>query len=104
MKYCFLLIFIFSKTSNAQNKFINLSPATFSNSFSLNISPVLSINPGDTVSTETIDAMGYDKNSVKRQKGGNPLTGPFYVNGAQAGDIIAVTLNKVALNRNYAHT
>jgi len=104
MKYFFLIGFIFSQSVQAQNKFIRFAPSSFSNSFSLNIPTVLTINAGDTVSTETIDAMGYDKNSVKRQKGGNPLTGPFYINDAQAGDIIAVTLNKVALNRNYAYT
>lgn len=88
----------------AQKKFIRFTPSSFSNSFSANIPPVLSINPGDTISTETIDAMGYDKNGVKRQRGGNPLTGPFYINNAQQGDIIAVTLNKVLLNKNYAFT
>jgi acetamidase/formamidase len=70
----------------------------------LNINPVLRINPGDTISTETIDALGLDKNGVRRQRGGNPLTGPFYIENASAGDIIAVTLTKVSLNRSYAYT
>ena len=104
MKYGVAFLLIVSQIANAQHKFIQFTPDTFSNLFSLNRTPVLTINPGDTVSTETIDAMGYDKKGVKRQKGGNPLTGPFIINTAQAGDIIAVTLTKVNLNRDYAYT
>lgn len=83
---------------------IHFSPTSFYNKFSLNQAPVLQIRSGDTVFTETIDAMGRDRNGVKRQAGGNPLTGPFYIEGAESGDIIAVTLIKVALNRPYAMT
>jgi len=104
MKYGFTLLLIASQIVNAQHKFIHFVPDTFSNLFSLNRTPVLTIDPGDTVSTETIDAMGYDKKTVKRQKGGNPLTGPFFINNTNAGDIIAVTLTKVNLNRDYAYT
>lgn len=83
---------------------ILFTPATFSNSFSLNVKPVLYINSGDTVQTETIDAFGRDKNGVKRQGGGNPLTGPFYINNSRAGDALKITLTKLSLNRNYAYT
>ena len=85
-------------------KHLIFAPNTFSNSFSLNINPVLYINPGDTVQTETLDAFGRDKNGVKRQSGGNPLTGPFYIKSSKAGDVLKITLTKVSLNRNYAYT
>ncbi|HEY1870642.1 MAG TPA: hypothetical protein VGG71_06250, partial [Chitinophagaceae bacterium] len=62
-------------SSDPKPSHILFTPTSFSNSFSLNVDPVLRINSGDTVQTETIDAMGHDKNGVKRQKGGNPLTG-----------------------------
>jgi acetamidase/formamidase len=80
------------------------TPSTFSNSFSLNVNPVLQINTGDTVQTETIDALGRDKNGVKRQRGGNPLTGPFYIANSKEGDVLKITLTRVSLNRNYAYT
>jgi amidase len=83
---------------------INFIPTSFSNMFSLNITPVLKIRSGDTVLTETIDAGGVDKNGVKRQKGGNPLTGPFYIENTSPGDVLAVTLTKVVLNRSSAFT
>ena len=70
----------------------------------MNVQPALKIKSGDSVSTETIDAAGYDKNGVKRQKGGNPLTGPFYVEDAFAGDVLAVTITKLSLNRSTAFT
>ena len=111
MKCQILLITIllqFPKIINAQisppAKRIVFMPTSFSNSFSLNVNPVLYINSGDTVETETIDAMGRDKNGVKRQRGGNPLTGPFYINNATPGNVLKITLKKISLNRNYAYT
>ncbi len=83
---------------------IVFKPSTFSNKFSAKIPAVVTIRSGDTVSTETIDARGYDKNNNKRQKGGNPLTGPFYIENAMPGDVIAVKLIKVSLNRSSAFT
>jgi len=41
---------------------------------------------------------------VKRQGGGNPLTGPFYIINSKAGDVLKITLTKVSLNRDYAYT
>jgi acetamidase/formamidase len=85
-------------------KLIHFTPISFYNKFSLNIAPVLTINPADTISTETIDAMGFDKQGEKRQRGGNPLTGPFYIENAMAGDVLAITFTKISLNRSYAYT
>jgi acetamidase/formamidase len=85
-------------------KLINFTPTSFSNKFSLNVTPVLHIYSGDTVRTETIDALGRDKNGVKRQRGGNPLTGPFFIEDAKAGDVLEINLIKVSLNRPYAYT
>jgi len=56
------------------------------------------------VLTETIDAGGFDKNGVRRQKPGNPLTGPFYIENCSAGDIVAVSITRLNLNRATAFT
>jgi amidase len=90
--------------STSKPRLIYFTPTSFSNSFSLNITPVLRIHSGDTVRTETIDATGRDKNGTKRQKGGNPLTGPFYIEDSKPGDVLQITLTKISLNRNYAYT
>ncbi|MBS1663365.1 MAG: acetamidase/formamidase family protein [Bacteroidetes bacterium] len=89
---------------HAQPKHVSFTPTSFSPAFTLNRPPVLTINPGDTVSTETIDAMGFDQKAVKRSRGGNPLTGPFFITGAAPGDVLVIQLHHVSLNRDYAKT
>lgn len=63
--------------------------------------PVLRINDGDTVITTTVDARGSDGNNNQVTQPGNPQTGPFYVNGAEAGDILVLHLDKLVPNRRY---
>ena len=77
-------------------------PTEFHRVFSDAIAPVLHIFPGDTVSTWTVDAGGVDSKGVRRSQGGNPETGPFYIEGAFPGDTLVVKLNKVRLNRDSA--
>ena len=77
-------------------------PKEFHRVFSDAIAPVLHIFPGDTVSTWTVDAAGVDSKGVRRSLGGNPQTGPFYVEGAFPGDTLVIKLNKVRLNRDSA--
>jgi acetamidase/formamidase len=85
-------------------KTVNFRPALFYRTFSSANPAVLKILPGDTIYTECADAVGFDKTGMKVTERGNPLTGPFYIEGASEGDVIAVTFIKVALNRNYATT
>jgi len=68
--------------------------------------PVLQrVRPGDTVVTKTIDSFGQDEKGVLRHpEPGNPLTGPFYVEGAEPGDALAVRFTKVQLNRDWGYT
>src|SRR5262249_1822966 len=77
-------------------------PDSFYSEFSSKTPPVLHIHPGDTVQTESIDADGFDKKGVNRSKGVNPLTGPFYIEGAMPGDVIAVHITKMHINRPWA--
>ena len=63
---------------------------------------MLHIYPGDTVKTWTVDAGGVDAAGKRRSNGGNPETGPFYIEGALPGDVIAVKLNRLRLNRDSA--
>jgi amidase len=89
---------------NNHPKRIDFIPTLFYHSFSGDSLPVLKIFPGDTVHTESVDAMGVDKNGVQRVRGGNPLTGPFYIETAEPGDVVAITLTKLSLNRGYANS
>lgn len=80
----------------------DFEPKEFHRVFSDAIPPVLRIFPGDTVRTWTVDAAGVDSKGVPRSQGGNPETGPFFIEGAWPGDTLVVKLNKVRLNRDSA--
>ncbi|WP_221406718.1 acetamidase/formamidase family protein [Ekhidna lutea] len=75
------------------------------NKWSRTIEPVLSINSGEvveistaeatdgqlTIDSDTSDLMNLSFEPI------HPLTGPIYVNEAQPGDVIAVTLHKIEI-------
>ena len=66
--------------------------------------PVLHIDSGDTVVTTTVDAGGVDAAGEQVTEGGNPQTGPFYINGAGPGDTLAVHFDRLVPNRNMGRT
>ena len=59
--------------------------------------------PGDSVKTRTLDSRGHDRDGKPRAPRGNPLTGPFYVEGAMPGDTLVVHLDRVRTNRDTAY-
>lgn len=81
---------------------LDFVPTEFHRVFSASIPPALRIWPGDTVRTKTVDAGGVDEHGKTRVVGGNPQTGPFYVEGAMPGDVVAIHLRKLRLNRRSA--
>lgn len=81
----------------------DFSPTRFSTVYSPAVAPVLRLQPGDSVSTRTLDSRGNDKDGRPRAPRGNPLTGPFYVEGAMPGDTLVVHLNRVRTNRDSAY-
>jgi amidase len=76
--------------------------SVFYRAFSPLNKPVLTIAPGDTVHTTTVDAGGMDEKGVAHALGGNPETGPFYVEGVAPGDTVAIHIVKLRLNRDWA--
>ena len=64
------------------------------------IKPVAHADPGDLISYETRDALdtGYDRNATTADMASinlglvHPLTGPVYINGAKAGDVLEVEI------------
>ena len=77
-------------------------PSAFYREFSALNEPVLTVSSGDTIHTSTIDAGGADETGQRRIAGGNPQTGPFYVESAMPGDTLSVHLIRLRLNRDYA--
>jgi acetamidase/formamidase len=80
-------------------------PSVYYRTFS-HTNPVFKrIRAGEVVSTRTLDASGRDlKGEVRHPESGNPLTGPFFIEGAEPGDAIRVQLRKVRLNRNWGYS
>lgn len=66
--------------------------------------PVLTIADGDSVSTTCVDAGGHDQRGEAVTPGGNPQTGPFFVDGAEPGDTLAVTFDHMWPNRDWGYT
>jgi amidase len=56
--------------------------------------PVAHLRSGDTLEVNTLDAFGNvlkgPGDTLSMVKGDNPLTGPFYIEGAEPGDTLAV--------------
>jgi amidase len=61
--------------------------------------PVLRIADGDSVVTTTVDASGRDASGERITPGGNPQTGPFFIEGAEEGDTLVVRFDDLRPNR-----
>ncbi len=61
--------------------------------------PVLNVADGDTIITTTIDAHGADRHGRQAGLRPNPQTGPFFVEGAEPGDTLAVDLVRLTPDR-----
>jgi amidase len=81
-----------------------VNPKSFSRTFNPTSRPVARLAPGDRVKTWTIDSSGHDKDGVRRSFGGNPQTGPFYIEGALPGDTLVVRLERITLTRDTARS
>ena len=70
--------------------------------------PVATVSPGETFIVETADAFENritspddDITQIITLPYVNPLTGPIYVEGAEKGDTVAVTIHSIEVTRNY---
>ncbi len=66
--------------------------------------PVLHIKSGDTVITTTVDNAGRDAADQQVTPGGNPQTGPFFIENAEPGDTLAVHFDRIVPNRKIGRT
>ena len=75
------------------------TPQRYYNTFSGAHPPALTIKPGERVVTKTLDASGVDAQGKQVTNGPNPQTGPFFVEGAEPGDMLVVSIDKLETNR-----
>jgi len=78
------------------------TPVVFHNTFAATTVPVLRVSSGDSIQMTTIDAAGTDEKGIQRAQAGNPQTGPFYIEGAEPGDTVAIHVTRLRLNRDWA--
>ena len=68
------------------------------------VPPVATLNPGDTLETNTFDAFGNvirkPGDTMAMVKGDNPLTGPFAIAGAEPGDTLVVRILELTVDSN----
>ena len=91
----------------------HLTPTIYYHTFAPH-PPALTVRSGDTVIAETRDAYGLDAagdpmpESMRHRQPGttlkqsNPLVGPVCVEGAEQGDLLAVHIREIRLNRDFA--
>ncbi|MFC1929845.1 acetamidase/formamidase family protein [Chloroflexota bacterium] len=97
----------------SQRKIHRLEPSIYQFTFGPN-EPALRVKSGDIVVAPTRDAAGFNEKMEplpEEQKPRSevtffcercPLVGPIYIEEAEPGDTLAVTIQKIELNRNYA--
>lgn len=79
------------------------APKCFYNSIGSH-EPALIVCDGETIVTETLDAHGFDREGIKRADAPNPMTGPFYVSGAEPGDALLIRIDHIAMIRSSGWT
>jgi amidase len=83
-----------------------VTQTTYYHTFSADHAPVQRVRAGGTIRTKTLDAAGGDEKGVIRDPNeiGNPLSGPFYLDGAEPGDALVLQITKLRMNRNWGWT
>ncbi len=81
----------------------NFSPTTYHNTLGSH-APVLWVESGDSITTDTVDARGFDQHRQLVAVRGNPMTGPFAVHGAEPRDALAVRIVEIVPSRSYGFT
>jgi acetamidase/formamidase len=81
-----------------------VKPSELKYTFAASYQPVARLKSGDILETNTVDCFG---NAVKKPgdtlsmaPGDNPLTGPFYIEGAEPGDTLAVKILDMKVDSN----
>ena len=87
-----------AQNQGEQGKVVRYSPkpGDLKYTYAASYAPVARLKPGNILETNTADCFG---NAIKKPgdtlsmaKGDNPLTGPFYIEGAEPGDTLAVKI------------
>ncbi len=99
----FMSVWLAVGAAGAQTPAIKrIAPDTFWNTLDRKHPVVARLKPGEVAFTRLLDAGARDHMNVLRAQPSNPMVGPIYIEGAEPGDAIAVTLRKVRPSRGTA--
>ena len=96
----------FAQNAQEEGKVVRyeLNPAELKYTYSASYKPVARLQSGNILETNTVDCFG---NAIKKPgdtlsmaPGDNPLTGPFYIEGAEPGDTLAVKILDLQVDGN----
>jgi acetamidase/formamidase len=99
LAHCLTLLGLVATSAGLQAETHRLVPAAFYNTFSGAHAPALRIKSGDRVITRAVDGAGTGADGKMLAPGSNPQTGPFYIEGAEPGDLLVVSIEKLEPNR-----
>jgi acetamidase/formamidase len=66
--------------------------------------PAFAVGDGDTLVTSTLDAWGFDARGERAAPPPNPMTGPIFIEGAEAGDTLEVRIDRMTPDRDTGWT
>ncbi|HEX5432596.1 MAG TPA: acetamidase/formamidase family protein, partial [Candidatus Angelobacter sp.] len=96
----------FAQGSSEEGKVVHyqLNPRDLKYTYSASYQPVARLKSGNILETNTVDCFG---NAIKKPgdtlsmaPGDNPLTGPFYIEGAEPGDTLAIKILDLQVDGN----
>lgn len=96
----------FAQGSSEEGKVVHyqLNPKALKYTYSASFQPVARLKSGNILETNTVDCFG---NAIKKPgdtlsmaPGDNPLTGPFYIDGAEPGDTLAIKILDLQVDGN----
>jgi acetamidase/formamidase len=93
-----LLLFTAAAMGQSQPHVVRyqVKPSELKYTFAASYSPVAHLKSGDILETNTVDCFGNairkPGDTLSMAPGDNPLTGPFYIDGAEPGDTLAVKI------------
>lgn len=95
-----------AQTSSEEGKVVRyqLNPKDLKYTYAASYAPVARLKSGNILETNTVDCFG---NAIKKPgdtlsmaPGDNPLTGPFYIEGAEPGDTLAIKILDLQVDGN----
>jgi amidase len=81
-----------------------LKPSELKYTYAASYAPVARLKSGDILETNTVDCFGNaiqkPGDTLSMAKGDNPLTGPFFIEGAEPGDTLAIRILSLEVDGN----